>query len=78
MRAGVIVGTAAYLLWGLLTIYWHELDHFDAFELIGVRVIFSALTMAVALTVARSLAAPRPGVSATARCSPASRSPPCC
>lgn len=52
MRAGVLVGLAAYVLWGALTIYWHELDHFDAFELIGYRVIFSALTMVVALTVA--------------------------
>ncbi|MFT3855776.1 MAG: EamA family transporter RarD [Ilumatobacteraceae bacterium] len=52
VRAGVIVGFAAYVLWGALTIYWHELDHFDAFELIGYRVIFSALTMVVALTVA--------------------------
>ena len=52
VRAGVGVGLAAYTLWGLLTIYWHELGHFDAFELIGYRVIFSALTMIVALTVA--------------------------
>ena len=52
LRAGVLVGIAAYILWGLLTIYWHELVHFDAFELIGYRVIFSALTMAIALTVA--------------------------
>ena len=53
LRAGVLVGIAAYILWGLLTIYWHELSGFDAFELIGYRVIFSALTMAIALTVAR-------------------------
>jgi chloramphenicol-sensitive protein RarD len=52
LRAGILVGIAAYVLWGLLTIYWHELDHFDAFELIGYRVIFSALTMAIALSVA--------------------------
>jgi len=52
LRAGVLVGIAAYILWGLLTIYWHELSGFDAFELIGYRVIISALTMAIALTVA--------------------------
>lgn len=53
LRAGILVGIAAYLLWGLLTIYWHELDHFDAFELIGYRVIFSALTMAIVLSATR-------------------------
>ena len=35
LRSGVIVGVAAYLFWGFATLYWHELDHFDAFELIG-------------------------------------------
>jgi chloramphenicol-sensitive protein RarD len=49
-QAGLAVGITAYLLWGLLTVYWHELEHFDAFELIGWRVIFSAITMAVVLT----------------------------
>ena len=52
VRAGIVAGLAAYTLWGLLTIYWHELDRFDAFELIGYRVIFAALTMVIALTVA--------------------------
>jgi chloramphenicol-sensitive protein RarD len=53
LRAGITVGIAAYVVWGLLTIYWHELDHFDAFELIGVRVICSTVTVAIALTVTR-------------------------
>ncbi|MDQ2797016.1 MAG: EamA family transporter RarD [Actinomycetota bacterium] len=49
-EAGLVVGVAAYILWGFLTVYWHELDHFDAFELIGWRVIFSAVTMVVVLS----------------------------
>ena len=52
-QAGLLVGITAYLLWGLLTVYWHELDHFDAFELIGWRVIMSAVTMVVVLTATR-------------------------
>ncbi|MCU1502763.1 MAG: hypothetical protein JWM12_2117 [Ilumatobacteraceae bacterium] len=48
-HAGVVVGLTAYIVWGLLTVYWHELDHFDAFELIGWRVIFSAITMSIVL-----------------------------
>lgn len=50
-QAGLAAGTGAYALWGLLTVYWHELDGFDAFELIGWRIIMSAVVMGVVLTV---------------------------
>ena len=53
LRSGVIVGVTAYLFWGFATLYWHELDHFDAFELIGYRILFSAVTVAIAITVTR-------------------------
>ena len=46
-------GIGAYVLWGFLTVYWHELDHFDAFELIGWRIIMSAAVMTIVLTVTR-------------------------
>ena len=41
---------AAYLLWGLLTIYWKELRRFDPFELIGWRIISASLVMAAVIT----------------------------
>ena len=53
LRQGILVGVAAYALWGMLTVYWHELDHFDAFELISWRICLSAVVMAIALTVTR-------------------------
>lgn len=52
-RAGVITGLGAYVLWGLLTIYWKQLHGFDAFELIGWRIASSALAMVAVLAVTR-------------------------
>lgn len=47
---GVRLGFLAYTIWGLLTIYWKELDAFDALELIGWRTVFAALVMAIIVT----------------------------
>jgi len=47
---GLRAGLVAYLLWGALTIFWKRLHRFDPFELIGWRVIASAVTMAAVLT----------------------------
>jgi chloramphenicol-sensitive protein RarD len=50
LRSGVIAGTSAYLLWGALTVYWKQLDGFEAFDLIGWRVTSSSVLMALLLT----------------------------
>ena len=50
-RQGVVAGIAAYLVWGALTLYWRHLHSFDAIELIGWRVICSAILMAGVLSV---------------------------
>ena len=52
-RAGIIAGIAAYIVWGLLTIYWKQLHGFNAFELIGWRITASAIVMAIVLTATR-------------------------
>ncbi|HSB85104.1 MAG TPA: EamA family transporter RarD [Ilumatobacteraceae bacterium] len=49
-RQGVVAGVAAYLVWGALTLYWRHLHSFDAIELIGWRVICSAVLMAAVLS----------------------------
>jgi chloramphenicol-sensitive protein RarD len=49
-RNGVRVGMAAYLIWGLLTVYWKQLSAFDALELIGWRMVTAAVVMAVITT----------------------------
>ena len=52
-RAGIIAGATTYLVWGLLTIFWKQLRHFNAFELIGWRISASAALMTIALTATR-------------------------
>jgi chloramphenicol-sensitive protein RarD len=51
VRTGAAVGFGAYLLWGLLTIYWKELHRFDPFELIGYRVVGSGVLLCAVLAV---------------------------
>lgn len=53
LRSGIVAGVSAYLLWGFLTVYWKLLTEFDPFDLIGWRIVSSALIMAGGLTVAR-------------------------
>jgi chloramphenicol-sensitive protein RarD len=50
-QRAVVAGVAAYLVWGALTLYWRHLETFDAVELIGWRVICSAVIMAIVLSV---------------------------
>jgi chloramphenicol-sensitive protein RarD len=46
-------GALAYIIWGLLTLYWHELEGQSAFEIIGQRIVWSALLLAVLLSITR-------------------------
>ncbi|MGD9792757.1 MAG: EamA family transporter RarD [Acidimicrobiia bacterium] len=50
-RAATASGAAAYIIWGLLTLFWHELHGLDAVEHIGQRVFWSAVVLTVVLTV---------------------------
>lgn len=52
-RRGLTSGFAAYVLWGLLTLYWHELTGLDAFGLIAWRIVWSVVTLAIVLSLAR-------------------------
>lgn len=47
------VGFLAYLIWGLLTIYWKQLSAFDALELIGWRMLCASVVMAIITTFRR-------------------------
>lgn len=48
-RGGILWGIGAYGVWGLVTIYWKTLRHFDAFELIGYRITSSVVVMSIFL-----------------------------
>jgi chloramphenicol-sensitive protein RarD len=52
-RRGFTSGFAAYVLWGLLTLYWHELTGLDAFGLIAWRIVWSVIALAIVLTVVK-------------------------
>jgi len=52
-RAGVVTGLAAYVMWGLLTLFWKQLHRFNAFELIGWRICSSAVIMIIIVTATR-------------------------
>jgi chloramphenicol-sensitive protein RarD len=48
---GVAAGLLAYVIWGLLTLFWRQLHRFNAFELIGWRVLSSVVVISVLLSV---------------------------
>ena len=54
-RSGIAYGLGAYITWGLLTIYWKFLEDFNAFELIGWRIITSALVLLAVLLYNKNL-----------------------
>jgi len=51
LRTGVQTAVVAYVVWGLLTVYWKQLTDFDPFELIGWRIICASVVMAAVITV---------------------------
>ena len=59
-RNGIIAGASAYVIWGLLTLYWHAMRGIDAFSLIGWRIIGSAVLLGAAVIVTRSWGSLRP------------------
>ena len=46
MRSGLVAGVSAYVMWGLLTIYWKNLHGFPPFDLIGWRIFASFCVLA--------------------------------
>ncbi|MFZ9017059.1 MAG: EamA family transporter RarD [Ilumatobacteraceae bacterium] len=47
---GLRTAVSAYILWGLLTIYWKQLAGFDAIEMIGWRIATASLFMGLFVT----------------------------
>jgi chloramphenicol-sensitive protein RarD len=50
-QRGIAYGLGAYVLWGLLTLYWHELSGLDAGELIGQRIVWSSVVLAAVISI---------------------------
>lgn len=52
-RAGLILGFAAYGIWGLFPLYWPLLEPADAVEILAHRVVWSLVTVLVMLAALR-------------------------
>jgi chloramphenicol-sensitive protein RarD len=52
-RRGLIFGATAYTLWGTFPLYWTLLEPGGAIEILAHRIVWSVLTMAVILVLAR-------------------------
>jgi chloramphenicol-sensitive protein RarD len=49
LNLGYLAAIAAYVLWGLFPFYWKYLQHVDAIEVIGHRIVWSFLALLVGL-----------------------------
>lgn len=58
-RKGLIYGTGAYLLWGLFPLYWPLLEPANALEILGQRMIWSLVFIAVVIGITGNFAAVR-------------------
>jgi chloramphenicol-sensitive protein RarD len=52
-RRGIALGVAAYAMWGLFPLYWPLLEPAGALEILGQRIAWSSVTMAVLVLVLR-------------------------
>lgn len=52
-RRGLIFGASAYALWGTFPLYWTLLEPGGAIEILAHRIVWSVLTMAVIIVLAR-------------------------
>jgi chloramphenicol-sensitive protein RarD len=67
LNAGIWYGVGAYVAWGLLPLYWKQIEQVSAGQLIGHRIVWSFLTLAAITSVSKQWAAlreaiARPGV----------------
>ena len=58
-RRGLLYGAAAYGLWGLFPLYWPLLEPAGAVEILGHRVLWSAITISLVVTLMRRWGAVR-------------------
>ncbi|MBW4835912.1 MAG: EamA family transporter RarD [Staphylococcaceae bacterium] len=52
-KKGIFFALGAYVLWGILPIYWELINHIGAFEILAFRIIFSMIFMILVLIVGR-------------------------
>lgn len=53
-KKGIFFALGAYVLWGILPIYWELIHHIGAFEILAFRIIFSAIFMIFILIIGKN------------------------
>ena len=56
-RRGFLLGVAAYAMWGAFPLYWPLLEPAGAFEILGHRIVWSMVSMALLVLLLRRTAA---------------------
>jgi len=51
MNSGSLYAIAAYVLWGILPVYWKSLSHVSAVQLISHRIVWSFLSLSILIIV---------------------------
>lgn len=59
-RTGLHAAIVAYIVWGLLTIYWKQLADLDPFDLVGWRVASAAVVMCAVMAITGTFGRLRP------------------
>lgn len=54
-RLGIISGLSAYLLWGMLGVFWELLSVVPAMDTLAYRIVWSLVTISVVLTFQKKL-----------------------
>ena len=63
MNRGILSGIGAYVLWGLLPVYWKQVDDIAAGQLIGHRIVWSFAMLVVIVSLSREWPVIRSAVS---------------
>jgi len=50
MKRGIVIGIAAYTIWGVLPIYWKMIESVGAVEILAHRVVWSVLLLGIIIT----------------------------
>ena len=56
-KEGIIYGAVSYILWGIVPVYWKQLEHIGAIEILVHRVLWSCMFMLLLLSVTKKLPA---------------------
>lgn len=54
MNRGIALGVGAYVLWGVLPVFWKAIESVDSFEILAHRIVWSVVFLAVIIALRRS------------------------